>query len=61
MTAIERLWDKAKDDPVQKEIVETLSVEMIVICSRCGGEAKIDRVSGCYNCMDCGAKECGDG
>ena len=61
MTAIERLWDRAKDDPAQKEIVETLSIEMTVICVVCGGEAEIDRVSGCYTCGDCGTKECGDG
>lgn len=61
MTAIERLWNRAKDDPVQKEIVEVLAVEMVMICMVCGGEATIDKVSGCYNCSDCGAKECGDG
>lgn len=61
MTAIERLWNKARNDPVQKEIVEVLAVDAIMICMLCGGEAEIDRVSGCYNCPDCGNKECGDG
>jgi len=61
MTAIERLWDKAKDDPVQKEIVEVLAIDVVMICTICGGEAEIDRVSGCYNCTGCGNKECGDG
>lgn len=61
MTAIERLWDRAKDDPAQKEITEALSVEMPVICVVCGGESIIDRTSGCYNCLTCGDKVCGDG
>ena len=61
MTTIERLWDKAKDDPVQKRIHEALSVEVTAVCMLCDGESKLDRVSGCYVCQDCGERVCGDG
>lgn len=62
MRVIEKLWDKAKDDPQQQEIRQALVSEMTVICSNCGGEdITRDGTSGCCTCQNCGAQDCGDG
>lgn len=60
MTAIEKLWDKARDDPNQKLIQETLIGEITIICTDCGSDTKLDGVSGCYVCVSCDFKVCGD-
>ena len=61
MTTIERLWGSAREDTGQQRVVEILETEMVVICTICGGESDLDRVSGCYTCKDCSHKVCGDG
>ena len=60
MTTIERLWEKARDDPEQKAIQEALSSDFTLVCNSCGCDSVLDRVSGCYTCKGCGQKACGD-
>ena len=61
VTVIERLWGSAMGDAEQRRVVDALESEMVVICTICGGESDLDRVSGCYTCKDCSHKVCGDG
>lgn len=60
MTTIERLWDKAKNDPEQKAIQEALSVEMALVCDDCGGRLVRGGKTGRYTCLTCGQVVCGD-
>lgn len=60
MTTIERLWDKAKDDPEQRAIQEAIQGKWVLVCNSCGGESVRNGATGCYTCRDCGEQTHGD-